>query len=185
MHLFDDDKGKIIVDPDVGCLHEPNKGPMFPGPPKTDSSVRDVSLPPFLVRLLRTHLATHKHRHVFVTPDSALHRRSNFARRAFRPAADGKVYVPNAPLRPRAVKPGLKFHGLRHSHKTWMIADGIPEIAQALRLGHELKDKVQETYSHVAVAVEERLIELLQARWEKVVASSTTPTDLSTWRRVI
>jgi hypothetical protein len=31
-----------------------------------------------------------------------------------------------------------------------MIDDGVPEIAQALRLGHVLQDKVQETYSHVA-----------------------------------
>jgi hypothetical protein len=51
----------------------------------------------------------------------------------------------------------LPHHGLRCSHKTWMIADGIPEIAQALRLGHVLKDKVQQTYSHVATEVETRL----------------------------
>ncbi|WP_432850614.1 tyrosine-type recombinase/integrase [Amycolatopsis sp. CA-161197] len=182
VHLFDDDTGKIVIDPDFGCLHEPCKGAMFLGPPKTNSSVREVSLPPFLVRLLRAHLATHAHRHVFVTPDGALHRRSNFARRAFRLAADGNTHILDAPIRLRAVKPGLKFHGLRHSHKTWMISDGIPEIAQALRLGHELKDKVQQTYSHVARAVEERLLDLLQARWEKAVAGSATPAEQSTWR---
>jgi integrase len=85
---------------------------------------------------------------------------------------------------PRAVKPGLHFDGLRHSHKTWMIDDGVPEIAQALRLGHVLQDKVQETYSHVAVAVEQRLLDGLQTRWEKAVASSTTPSDQCLWRSV-
>jgi hypothetical protein len=34
------------------------------------------------------------------------------------------------------IRPGLTPHGLRHSHKTWMTEDGIPEIVQALRLGH-------------------------------------------------
>jgi integrase len=48
-------------------------------------------------------------------------------------------------MRLAPVKPGLTFHGLRHSHKTWMIDDNIPEIAQALRLGHILKDEVRET----------------------------------------
>jgi hypothetical protein len=39
---------------------------------------------------------------------------------------------------------------LRHSHKTWLIADGIPEIAQAKRLGHHLANRLVEVYSHVA-----------------------------------
>ncbi|KFU76906.1 hypothetical protein BB31_33765 [Amycolatopsis lurida NRRL 2430] len=54
------------------------------------------------------------------------------------------------------VRQGLTFHGLRHSHKTWMIADGIPEIAQARRLGHLLDNRIVETYSHVAREVERR-----------------------------
>jgi hypothetical protein len=29
-------------------------------------------------------------------------------------------------------------HGLRHSHKTWMAEDGIPEILAEQRLGHEV-----------------------------------------------
>jgi integrase len=29
-----------------------------------------------------------------------------------------------------AIRPGLTFHGLRHSHKTWLIAGGAPEIAR-------------------------------------------------------
>jgi integrase len=141
-----------------------------------------VTLPPFLVRLLRAHLATHNHPHVFVTPEKALHRRSNFSRRAFRPAADGNNHIANPEIRLHAVKPGLKFHGLRHSHKTWMIDDAVPEIAQALRLGHVLADKVQETYSHVARAVEQRLLDGLQARWDKATADSTTPPEQTTWR---
>jgi len=76
------------------------------------------------------------------------------------------------------VKTGLTFYGLRHSHKTWMIADNVPEIAHARRLGHILDDKIQQTYSHVA-AVEARLLDGLADRWSKAVADS--PVDLP-WR---
>ncbi|GLY71688.1 tyrosine-type recombinase/integrase [Amycolatopsis taiwanensis] len=182
LYLYDDNTGHLVVDPDIGALHEPNKGAPFLGPPKTEESARTITLPPFLVRLLRTHLTTHDHPHVFVTPNKELHRRSNFARRAFRPAADGNAAIAKPQVRLRAVKPGLKFHGLRHSHKTWMIDDGVPEIAQALRLGHVLADKVQETYSHVARAVEQRLLDALQTRWDKATADSTTPPEQTYWR---
>jgi integrase len=74
---------------------------------------------------------------------------------------------------------GLTFHGLRHSHKTWMIADGIPEVAQSRRLGHILADHIQETYSHVATEVEHRLLEALNDRWDKAVADSP---DQPAWR---
>jgi len=60
-----------------------------------------------------------------------------------------------------------------------MIDDGVPEIAQALRLGHVLKDKVQQTYSHVATAVEQRLLDGLQHRWEKAVLNAH---DSPAWR---
>ncbi|WP_027932189.1 tyrosine-type recombinase/integrase [Amycolatopsis thermoflava] len=182
LHLFDDNTGFFVIDPDIGALHEPDKGPLFLGPPKTEESARSVTLPPFLVILLRAHLTTHTHPHVFVTPDTELHRRSNFARRALRPAADGNARLTNPAVRLRPVKPGLKFRGLRHSHKTWMIDDAVPEIAQAMRMGHVLPDKVRETYSHVARTVEQRLLDALQARWEKAVADSVTPPKQAAWR---
>jgi Aldo/keto reductase family len=86
------------------------------------------------------------------------HRRSNFGRRALRPATDGTGYLGAPPVRLEPVKSGLAFHGLRHSHKTWMIADVVPEVAQSRRLGHILGDRIQETYSHVAAEVETRLL---------------------------
>ena len=160
-----------MIDPDVGTLHESSRG-LALGPPKTVESARTITLPPFLVELLRAYLATHDHPHVFVSPDRQLYRRSNFSRRALRPAADGAPRCRDPNLRLPAVKPGLTFHGLRHSHKTWMIADNVPEIAQARRLGHILDDKIRQTYSHVAAEVEHRLLAGLQDRWDKAVADS-------------
>ena len=62
--------------------------------------------------------------------------------------------------------PSMHFHDLRHTHKTWLIEDGVPEIAQAKRLGHKMRG-VQGIYSHVTPEVERRLVAGLQARWER------------------
>jgi integrase len=103
------------------------------GPPKTPAAARDILLPPFLIELLRTHLDSHNNDHVFVGRDGGLHPRSSFHRRHWRPATDG-----NPAQGIPAVLRGLHFHDLRHSHKTWLIEDGVPEVAQAKRLGHRL-----------------------------------------------
>lgn len=176
------DSGYFDVDPENGALHESSSGKLWLGPPKTEESARRVALPPFLVALLRAHLTTHTHKHVFVTRDRQLHRRSNFSRRALRPAADGNLHITNPQTRTHPLCPGLTFHGLRHSHKTWMIADGIPEVAQSRRLGHKLPNKIQEIYSHVATEVEHRLLDTLHTRWTTALAAFPA-TDLdTTWR---
>jgi hypothetical protein len=51
------------------------------------------------------------------------------------------------------------------------FADGIPETAQARRLGHRLDNRIVETYSHVAPEVEQRLIQALQRRWHTARAA--------------
>jgi len=168
--------GVMVVDPHVGALHEVDNR-LFLGPPKTAESVRTIALPPFLVELLHHHLATHRHDHVFTARDGAFWRRSNFSRRAMRPAADGTTHQPRAAIVVAPAAAGLTFHGLRHSHKTWMIADQIPEVAQARRLGHRLPDKIQHVYSHVAPELETRLLEALQQRW---TAAMTDLADLTT-----
>lgn len=166
------DTGRVVIDPLIGALHECSRGVEL-GPPKTAESARTITLPPFLIDMLRAHLTTHDHRHVFVSPHGEPHRRSNFGRRALRPAVDGTGYLVHLPVELDPVKPGLTFHGLRHGHKTWMIAEGVPEVAQARGLGHILGDRIQETYSHVAAEVEQRLLDGLQERWDKAVADAS------------
>ena len=179
LHLPPNGTGSLVIDPRVGALHEVDRQ-LYLGPPKTAESARTIALPPFLVALLRQHLHTHPHDHVFVARDGAFLRRSNFARRAMRPAADGTTHHPQPPIAVEPVARGLTFHGLRHSHKTWLIADGIPDVVQARRLGHRIPDKIQHIYSHVAPELETRLLDALQQRWTTALAaanpSSTTPT---------
>jgi integrase len=166
-------RGLLIIDPLVGALHE--SGAMrWLGPPKTRASARTIALPPFLTALLREHLAQHRYGFVFTTPSGTWLWRSTFLGRVFRPAVDGSD-ASGTKAGCAAVRPGLTFHGLRHSHKTWLIAGGAPEIAQARRLGHHLDNRVIETYSHVAPEVEQRLLEDLERRWHTAAPVPPTP----------
>jgi integrase len=158
----------------VESLHE-TAGALSMGPPKTAASRRDVLLPPFLVDLLAKHLASRRsddgreaetdhHRQaklqqrdhgldgsdlVFTGARGAPLRRSNFARRIWQPAAPA----------------GLHFHDLRGSHRSFLIADGIPEFAIDMRMGHARRG-IQGKYSHVLPEVEKRLLAGLEARWQ-------------------
>ena len=144
------------------------------GSAETRASARTIALPPFLTELLREHLARHQYEFVFTTPSGTWLWRSTFLRRVFRPAVDGSE-ASGTKAGCAAVRPGLTFHGLRHSHKTWLISGGAPEIAQARRLGHHLDNRVIETYSHVAPEVEQRLLEDLERRWHAVAPLPPTP----------
>jgi hypothetical protein len=63
------------------------------------------------------------------------------------------------------VRAGLTPHGFRHSHKTWMIEDKIPEILAETRLGHDVPG-MRGLYSYVSDQMRQELKDKLQARWE-------------------
>jgi integrase len=163
------DDGLLRVDPDVGALHEVG-GTLYLGPPKTRDSARDILIPPFLIDLLRTQLDSHDEDQIFTGERGGLLRRSTFSRRMWQPAVNG-----NARRGHPAVLPGMHFHDLRHTHKTWLIEDDIPEVAQAKRLGHRLPG-VRGIYSHVTPAMNQRIIDRLQDRW-RATERYTRPAD--------
>jgi integrase len=68
----------------------------------------------------------------------------------------------------------LTFHNLRHTHKTWLIEDNIPEVAQARRLGHTLKG-IDDVYAHVATKVDAHLLSTLETRWQRSVTHHALP----------
>lgn len=51
-----------------------------------------------------------------------------------------------------------------------VLADGVPEIAQARRLGPNLENRIVETYVHVPSEVDQRLVEEPEARWHAATA---------------
>jgi integrase len=143
------------------------------GPTKTHRS-RTVSLPNFL----RGMLATHLHEHlpasgegptdlnalVFPGPRGGPLRHGNFYRRHFRPAVQSAL--PH--------KATLRFHDLRHTAASLLIASGAhPKLIQA-RLGHASITTTLDRYGHLFPSVEEALAEMLDA----VHASAQRPTQL-------
>ncbi|WP_350310733.1 tyrosine-type recombinase/integrase [Amycolatopsis sp. RTGN1] len=141
-------RGVIVIDPLVGALHESGRCGGWvrrrPGLRRGRSRCRR-----FWLRCCASISRGTRYGFVFTTPSGTWLWRSTFLRRVFRPAVDGRD-ASGAKAGCAAVRPGLTFHGLRHSHKTWLIAGGAPEIAQARRLGHHPDNRAIETYSHVA-----------------------------------
>jgi integrase len=163
-------------------------------PPKGgEAGRRDILLSPSLAVLIREQVKRARRCeaegcgcggrvYVFLGPDGGHLRRSNFGRRLWRPAVDG--YTEQDRQRPRARKRGpapkprpdwgpivrgLTPHDLRHSHKTWMIDDGAPEVAQAERLGHTIPG-IRGVYSHVSDEMRERLVNALETRWQQSIS---------------
>ncbi|MEO3772156.1 hypothetical protein [Micromonospora sp. B9E7] len=64
---------------------------------------------------------------------------------------------------------------VRHTHKTWPIEDGIPEITQARRLGHRLAG-VRGIYSHVTEPMITNVVDALHRRWEATQPDRTADT---------
>jgi integrase len=107
------------------------------GPPKTKKGRRTVDLAPELVALL---VPLVKGRHpddwLFTSRRGDTHvHHSNFRERVWIPALDrAKLHK-----RPR-------IHDLRHTHVSWLIAQGVPLPAIQRRLGHESIQTTVDTY---------------------------------------
>lgn len=78
------------------------------------------------------------------------------------------------------IPPGMHFRDLRHTHKTWLIEDRVPEVVQHQRMGHRFGG-VMGTYSHVTCPMIDDLLAALQTRWEQASArweqTGSTSTD--------
>jgi integrase len=76
---------------------------------------------------------------VFVAADGGMLRRSNFARRIWRPACDGTPDHGDPGRAIPPILPGAVFHGLRHHHKTMLDELDVPEVLVCERMGHRMK----------------------------------------------
>ncbi|MBX3439489.1 MAG: site-specific integrase [Planctomycetaceae bacterium] len=137
---MDAEKGTLTVQ---RSLIELPAGHEF-GPPKSRKGLRTVSLPAMAIEALAEHRAkmlakgwAAKDHLTFCDTAGGPIRKSNFMRRYFHP------------LLKAAGVPTVRFHDLRHTSATLMLADGVhPKIVQE-RLGHSQISLTLDTYSHV------------------------------------
>ena len=122
-------------------LHELN-GRLWIGEPKTTRARRQVDLPVIAVTALKDHRErmtreAYADGLVFCNTQGGPLRKSNLLRRSF------------LPLLKRTGLPAIRFHDLRHTAATLLLAQGVhPKIVQE-RLGHSQISLTLDTYSHV------------------------------------
>lgn len=118
-------------------------------PPKTDKGYRTITLPPFLVDVLRRYIGTL----YGIKPSQRIFEAVSLAT-----AGNWlKKYALAAGL------PPIRVHDLRHSHASLLIEQGFSPIAIRDRLGHEDIQTTLNTYSHLYPNKQEEIAAKLEA----------------------
>jgi len=158
---------RALKDVNGAALAPEHKGMIF-GPTKNRTS-RTVSLPRFLRDMLAEHLSSSlpsgsgPDALVFASPNGLPMRHSLWYRRTFKPAVR------------RALPPHLhplRFHDLRHSAASLLIAAGVHPKAISERLGHADIRITMNRYGHLLPSVDAALTDAL----DLAHAASLTPT---------
>lgn len=139
--------------------------------PKTPAGKRWIQLPPFLDALYTELIEECAEDYLFSGPRGGLLRRGNFRARFWRPAWDGDPRSGEARWR-RPLLPGFTFNEGRHTHRTWLAEDEIPEVARAARLGHRVPGMAR-VYEHVTPQMRRRVLSVLETRWRGSVTALT------------
>lgn len=111
------------------------------GPTKTKRSRRTVSLDPTAIEALGPHLARPPGERLVVQANGRPMYPTNLYARVWRPAVDE--------ARRRGLVKNPRIHDLRHSHASWLIAEGAPMTVVQSRLGHESIVTTIDRYSHL------------------------------------
>ena len=91
------------------------------------------------------------HNLIFTSPFGAPISPTNFVRRYFHPL-----------LKKCGIKDGFTFHGLRHTHATLLLQQGVnPKIVQE-RLGHSSIKVTMDIYSHVLPDMQQQAVDALK-----------------------
>ncbi|WP_439623426.1 tyrosine-type recombinase/integrase [Gemmata sp.] len=104
-------------------------------PTKSKSGVRAIDLPAFALDPVRRHLVGRGSGPCFTTAEGTYIARTNFIRRDWRG------------LTTRAGVPYRKFHTLRHTHASRLLADGVDPAEVARRIGDRI-ETVMRVYAH-------------------------------------
>jgi integrase len=74
----------------------------------------------------------------------------------------GRIHRPSwrSPGKPRE---GLRFHDLRHSYASWLIASGVPITDAQKVMGHENPQTLLGIYAHVQEGSRDRILHALAA----------------------
>jgi integrase len=128
---FDLEKGTVHIERTL----DERKGAFATNPPKSKAGTRTVSLPTFVVDAVRRHLDGRAPGPVFTTGTGTYVSRTNFIRKDW------------APLLETAGVKYRKFHTLRHTHASRLLADGVDPGEVAKRIGDKI-ETLMRSYAH-------------------------------------
>lgn len=146
-------------------------GKTIVGPPKTDAGIRDVSIPPHLLPVIRQHLAdnmTGREALLFPGHDgqhlapSTLYGKAPRKATANRPATAGHGFYG---ARAAAGRPDLRFHDLRHTGAVLAAQTGATLAELMGRLGHSTQGAAMR-YQHAAAERDREIARRLSAMAE-------------------
>jgi integrase len=129
-------------------------------PPKTSAGEREIWLPPFLVELLREQIAGKgPDDFVFSRPNGDPLRQGDYYLQHFKRAV--KTALPKK-------KHGLRFHDLRHTHASILIAQDVNFKVISQRLGHSSIAITIDRYGHVNDEEQMKLVAGLESAHAKL-----------------
>ena len=128
------------------------------GPTKTHST-RDVTLPTAFAARLRAHtVGRRKFAPMFAGPTGARVRHNLWSSRVWRKGVRAAFPPPSYPVAHRH----LRFHDLRHTHASLLLAAGYPATAVAQRLGHASVTTTLNIYAHALPGSDAELATLFE-----------------------
>jgi integrase len=111
------------------------------GPTKTRRSRRTISLDETAIDALRPRLSRRADEPLVVQPNGRPMYPTNLYARIWRPAVDR--------ARAKGLTKNPRIHDLRHTHASWLIAQGLPLPVIQSRLGHEQISTTIDRYGHL------------------------------------
>jgi integrase len=117
---------------------------------KTDKSRRPVTLPETVLEVLREHLETVEGGLIFTS-------------RTGRPLWPHNVYRHFKQTIEKLGLPDIRFHDLRHTHATLLLAAGVHPKGVQERLGHSQISLTLDTYSHVGPSLQSEAADKFEA----------------------
>lgn len=134
------------------------------GPTKTGKR-RTITVPRFLAEMIGEHIGRHpSDDFLFTAAMGGPVRHRNFMRRDYKPAVEASVSLPS----------GLRFHDLRHTASSLLIANGRHMEEVKDYLGHSSIRATSDRYGHLFPKARAELADALDATFK---AAASAPAD--------
>ncbi|MCC8078769.1 MAG: site-specific integrase [Oscillospiraceae bacterium] len=123
-------------------------GPVLKGT-KTYSGDRKLQLPPYILSLIE---AIPKEREYLV------------------PLSGATIYKRFSRICEKAGVPHFRFHDLRHSNASIMLALGVPDKYSMKRMGHATNNMLKTVYQHTFKSKEEEVADIVDSHFEELMS---------------